>query len=613
MDPSTLMDAATTMGESANTLMDSSSLLTSFTDQGQNLAGIFFQASLLPYLLFLYFLSFRANQVPALGNFGFQFVLLFVISTIPSGIISKSVYGFSLADTDYLHGGAELLLTVANVLIVLGFKEAMTKQEQVPLGKPRAIAFSLFAAFAAICATGPKLFADGHTPFLFGVGGFPSDQVTRFPWVNHVEPINALSIPTWAIHFSSVFEYVFAMGLVWEFAKTTGNERWKGLTWGMLPLHASGICACTYHFFYNPPALQFLVTSQAGLTLLGNITLMIAAFRIAQSNGWTPQELIPFTDKDTNPYGLVADGLANKPLVLKQEAQSTTDLALTLAAATIFTSYFVKYGELAIDLPFTPNPPAALSIILGVPALTAYYFYNKSQEAGEWDPMASLPKFSMPGQASKDGEEAPALSMADIKKYGVSGTLAYVLTELAFWLVAFPVAAVALYKSSGHWPDVINDTTDRAAVLAFIFAGANIARAFVPLRLGAALALAPWVDENILNREGSQEDDTTTVDIKSSTVVEDVTPIAPPQPPSAPNEEKQKPIVELSATIEEEEELAVPPALVVEEDEIVAETVMQAVEEQQPATRTEANGADETSEEKPAAVPFFATDSTSSS
>jgi Protein of unknown function (DUF3593) len=90
----------------------------SFSDQGQNLAGIFFQASLLPYLLFLYFLSFRGNRIPNLSNYGFQFVLLFVLSTIPSGIISKSVYGLSLADTDWLHGGAELLLTVANILIV---------------------------------------------------------------------------------------------------------------------------------------------------------------------------------------------------------------------------------------------------------------------------------------------------------------------------------------------------------------------------------------------------------------------------------------------------------------------------------------------------------------
>lgn len=101
-----------------DSVVASSSNLLSFSDQGQNLAGIFFQSSLLPYLLFLYFLSFRGNRISDLGNFGFQFVLLFVFSTIPSGIISKSVYGYSLANTDWLHGGAESLLTIANVLIV---------------------------------------------------------------------------------------------------------------------------------------------------------------------------------------------------------------------------------------------------------------------------------------------------------------------------------------------------------------------------------------------------------------------------------------------------------------------------------------------------------------
>lgn len=112
MDPSSIMDTASGFVDNA------SSNLLSFTDQGQNLAGIFFQASLLPYLLFLYFLSFRANRISDLGNFGFQFVLIFVVSTIPSGIISKAVYGESLANFDLLHGAAETMLTVANVLIV---------------------------------------------------------------------------------------------------------------------------------------------------------------------------------------------------------------------------------------------------------------------------------------------------------------------------------------------------------------------------------------------------------------------------------------------------------------------------------------------------------------
>lgn len=106
------------IGETISNIGSQPSTLLSFTDQGQNLAGIFFQASLLPYLGFLYFLSFKENRIPDVGNFGFQFVLLFVISTIPSGIISKATYGTSLANVDWLHGGAELLLTVANIMIV---------------------------------------------------------------------------------------------------------------------------------------------------------------------------------------------------------------------------------------------------------------------------------------------------------------------------------------------------------------------------------------------------------------------------------------------------------------------------------------------------------------
>jgi hypothetical protein len=109
---------SSTLPEIVSTFMDQSSNMLSFADQGQNLAGTFFQASLLPYLLFLYFVSFRANRINNIGNFGFQYILLFVLSTIPSGIISKATYGTSLANVDWLHGGAELLLTVANVLLV---------------------------------------------------------------------------------------------------------------------------------------------------------------------------------------------------------------------------------------------------------------------------------------------------------------------------------------------------------------------------------------------------------------------------------------------------------------------------------------------------------------
>lgn len=377
------------------------------------------------------------------------------------------------------------------------------------MDKGRNIGIGVGLAFAALCAVGPQIPLDVHAPFLFGAGDLPSDMVLQFPWVVHSEPANALSIPTWAIHFSSVIEYLFAMGLIWEYSETTENPTWKGLTWGMLPLHASGVCACTYHFFYNPSSLQFLVSMQAGFTLLGNLTCAIAAYRIARSNGWTLEELNPFPKSSTSPTGLMVDATAALPLVKVEPKESNLALASKLAACTVAISYVIKYGELGLDLPFNPDPAAALAIALGIPAVTAFQFYSYSKlESGEEEGF----NLSIPGFG---GGEDGGLSMADVKKYGVSGTVAYVLTELAFWAVAFPVASTALYQSTGHWPDVINDTTDRATVLGFIFAGANIARLLVPLRLGAALALAPWVDENLLSKFNKDSDD-----MKSANIVE---------------------------------------------------------------------------------------------
>ncbi len=288
------------------------------------------------------------------------------------------------------------------------------------------------------------------------------------------------------------------MDIIWKYSKATENESWKGLTWGMLPLHASGIAACTYHFFYNTKELQFLVTTQAGLTCLGNITLAIAAYRIAVSNGWTLSELNPLPKSSTSPKGVIVERNAALPLLVEESTESDAALAAKLATLTFVTAYAVKYGELGLDLPFTPNGLAATAIVFGFPALTAFNFYNKSQvEGGEGG-------FQLPSFGGKKDGEGGGLSMADVKKYGVSGTIAYVLTELAFWAVAFPVASTTYYQSFGHWPDVINETSDRTTVLGFIFAGANIARLLVPLRLGAALALAPWVDENLLKNKGDE-------------------------------------------------------------------------------------------------------------
>ena len=66
--------------------------------------------------------------------------------------------------------------------------------------------------------------------------------------------------------------------------KHAGNPKWKGLTWGMMPLLGGALCACTYHFYYNSPDLDFLVAVQASLTWIGNATCAAAAYRIYKSS-----------------------------------------------------------------------------------------------------------------------------------------------------------------------------------------------------------------------------------------------------------------------------------------------------------------------------------------
>lgn len=85
-----------------------------------------FALSLFPYLGFLWFLT-RSAQAPRLALIGFYCTLVFVAITIPAGIYAKVAYGQSLANVDALHGSAELFLTLSNILIVLGFREAVIK------------------------------------------------------------------------------------------------------------------------------------------------------------------------------------------------------------------------------------------------------------------------------------------------------------------------------------------------------------------------------------------------------------------------------------------------------------------------------------------------------
>jgi len=83
---------------------------------------------LFPYLGFLFFLH-RSGKTPKLTLFGFYFLLAFVGATIPAGIYAKVNYGTALANVDWLHGSAESLLTVTNLFIVLGLRNAIREEE----------------------------------------------------------------------------------------------------------------------------------------------------------------------------------------------------------------------------------------------------------------------------------------------------------------------------------------------------------------------------------------------------------------------------------------------------------------------------------------------------
>jgi hypothetical protein len=88
--------------------------------------NILFSLSLFPYLVFLYFLT-RNPETPRIALIGFYVLLLFVGITIPAGLYAQNAYGTSLANVDWLHGGAEFFLSLSNILVVWGFKQAATR------------------------------------------------------------------------------------------------------------------------------------------------------------------------------------------------------------------------------------------------------------------------------------------------------------------------------------------------------------------------------------------------------------------------------------------------------------------------------------------------------
>jgi len=212
----------------------------------------------------------------------------------------------------------------------------------------------------------------------------------------HAEPWNALSLPTWAIHVSSLVEWLVAMGLVWQYSYATERPVWRSLTWGMLPLHASGICACTYHFFYNAPQLEVLVALQAFLTCVGNTTLFVAAYRISKAleeeeeeggqresepEGETQSGTGMHDHENADKEGYVLPGFEN----LAEMWLKDSDLMFLgkLVAVSFVGAAAVKYGSLWIDAPFEPSLGLAMAMVFVPTGFNMLKWYERSLPRAE--------------------------------------------------------------------------------------------------------------------------------------------------------------------------------------------------------------------------------------
>jgi len=363
-------------------------------EEAEALAGPFFGASLFPYLAFLYFLDVPENDTPKGVTIGFATCLLFVFLTIPAAIAAQVLYGVSLADSDWLHGSAESLLTVTNLVTVVAFRQALQYREKTANGEDAAVPVSSveyepmvklalgLTALAAVTALVPAINApEVHTPYLNGFMDLPKDFVT----FGNPEPDNALTVACWIIHVSSLVEFLVAMGFAWRWADISGNSKWKGLTWGLIPLHSSGITACTYHLFYN--RIPILVPLQALLTCVGNSTAAYAAYRIAISNGWqAPNDMLSFLTSGES------EAKPEEEVALKESASligfedigdalakdNDYSFLIKLFAGCAVASYVIKYGEIFFNFPFEANLFLGLSFILVPTLLNTFKWYKRS-------------------------------------------------------------------------------------------------------------------------------------------------------------------------------------------------------------------------------------------
>ncbi len=87
-----------------------------------------FAASIIPYSIFLFYL-FKIRSVNKFVKTGFSLTVLFVFITILVSIFALNYYNKSLVEVDFLHGSAELFLTLSDFIILLGFIKMLNNLE----------------------------------------------------------------------------------------------------------------------------------------------------------------------------------------------------------------------------------------------------------------------------------------------------------------------------------------------------------------------------------------------------------------------------------------------------------------------------------------------------
>ena len=471
ISPAAASTAATRLSDPiADVAVDAWSV-TGGTTLGAKFAGVetkLFQAGLLPYLVYLYFLGKDEARTPAASNFGARFLLLFVFATIPAGIVAKTRYGDILANVDVLHGTSESLLTVSNFLFAFGFATALADaaaDEGGDSGDESGDTL-LTRRMSAPAALALLVGAAGAGSFALALGA----QTAGLGPALH-EPSNALSVPTWAVHVSSVTEWAIAMRLIRAHADVSGNKNWRNVSLAMTPFLASGLCACTFHLFYNSPSVSALVPLQALLTLLGNCACGVAAWSVVKEG--EAMKADETMKADESKYRVPPRVTSRSSFDWAPEPNAAS--VLKLAAWSTIGGAGVKYGELLCGTFFLePTYGKALAVVAAPTATWSAVVFGSS---------GSVSFLS-------------GLSMDKVKSFGRAGTIAYVIVELGFWAVAFPVAFGWYRVAEGTWLD-LSDPADKARLFGVGAVFVNGVRALVPLRLAAALALAPYVESAV--------------------------------------------------------------------------------------------------------------------